>query len=418
VVLNDLQAKPPASPLFSIIMPTRNRAELARSSIERILRQPFGDFELIVLENSDAPELDGRFSDRRVTVLPSPRTLSMPANWERGLDVANGQYLLYLSDKDWLTQSALSDLAEVTRTTVPTILTYRKSCWFPDRGLLTQHDTGRVTTLLSEPVLQSWFSGVTHLHHAPMVYNSVVSRSFLSSLLKREKFFVGNSPDVASSILMLSAVESFTLFDRVCVMGLFGEWSIGMATRDQGRKAAAARFAAEFGDDPVAREGLVWSITGVIAETLLSCQRVEPERLSRFRINWTEYLKATWQELDRRERAGEDTTTERELLRAGVDKIYSRVVWRKAARSFGLQQATAWWQAATVNLRVTAPTKFFFPPHERLERLLKRPAPTLADPGTSIQDRDCFLPGFIPAPDPHDGLQAIDRRRSEQQKSV
>ena len=72
-------------PLFSLIIPTRNRPELANRTIARLLEQTYRDYEVVVLENSDHPSLGGwEQQDTRIRVASAPRTLSMPDNWERG----------------------------------------------------------------------------------------------------------------------------------------------------------------------------------------------------------------------------------------------------------------------------------------------------------------------------------------------
>ena len=169
----------------------------------------------------------------------APRTLSMPDNWERGLDLARGDYVLYLSDKDWLVPHALDELATlVTTHSRPAIVNIRKAIWgWQSYSLSMQHGTGRVATLPGTAVIARWFNGVTHLHNAPMIYNSIVDRGLINAVRARcgGRFFHGTAPDVASSLLLLANTPEYVVLDRIHVMAYFGSWSIGSAQMRQGR---------------------------------------------------------------------------------------------------------------------------------------------------------------------------------------
>jgi hypothetical protein len=344
--------------MFSIVLPTRNRPDLADASLVRALQQTWPDFEIIVLENSDQPSL-GSWAQRdaRVRVVSAPHTLSMPDNWERGLDLARGEYVLYLADKDWLVPHALDELATlVAARSRPAMVNIRKASWVQGEGLRMQTGTGRVATLPSAPVLNRWFSGVIHIHNAPMIYNSIVRRDLIEAVRRRcgGRFFLGCSPDVASSLLLLANMPDYVLLDRIHMMSHMGPWSIGVATLRQGRWGAARRFAAEFATDPIAAAGLVWCLSGGIAETLMACQHADPERFAPYRINWSRYLERARAELARRAKFGQDTSCDAALLRAGIGRLYSRTAWLRASLAMSLRECLRW-------LRDRTPMKALFP---------------------------------------------------------
>jgi glycosyltransferase involved in cell wall biosynthesis len=93
-------------PLFSVILPTRDRAATLGRAIASVLRQSAGDFELIVIDDgsSDATaEVLGRFApDARVRVeRTEPRGSAAARN--RGAALARGRYLAFQdSDDEWV----------------------------------------------------------------------------------------------------------------------------------------------------------------------------------------------------------------------------------------------------------------------------------------------------------------------------
>src|SRR5439155_1533464 len=79
-------------PRFSIVMPTRNRAQLLQFALQSALDQPTADLEVVVSDNDsrdDTPAVARRFNDPRVRYVRTPETLAMPDSWE----FAHGQRL-------------------------------------------------------------------------------------------------------------------------------------------------------------------------------------------------------------------------------------------------------------------------------------------------------------------------------------
>src|SRR5215467_7422479 len=105
------------SPLFSIVIPTRNRSHLLGGALKSALEQDFDDYEIVVVANNcqdNTREVVERLQTERVKYYATDRTLTMPANWEFAWTKASGQYITYLADDDALVPTALSFLAKNT----------------------------------------------------------------------------------------------------------------------------------------------------------------------------------------------------------------------------------------------------------------------------------------------------------------
>jgi glycosyltransferase involved in cell wall biosynthesis len=113
-------------PLFSIIIPTRNRPALARQAVESVLANTYGSFEVIVADNSDPGKTFGSDPDAtdyeygasgeqwsRVRILqPTSQRLPMWANWARGASCARGQFVIMMPDKCIMSPWALDILMQ------------------------------------------------------------------------------------------------------------------------------------------------------------------------------------------------------------------------------------------------------------------------------------------------------------------
>ena len=313
-------------PFFSVVIPTRNRPGLARGAIASVRAQSFRDHELVVLENSDADQMLGPLPED-VQVFQSSRTLPMPANWERAMDIVKGRYVVIISDKDRLIPSALARLGEASKQSDERrakIITFRKGVciegmWTPGLPL-----DGEVLDRPSQPVLRDWFNKLVYLTDAPMLYNSAVSRELLLSLRHRYgHIFWGASPDVASSVLLLASQPQYRDIKRRLAVSLTGSWGNG-ASIDRGRQGRALSFVREFESDPFEQEGLVFSVFGAVVETLLACKRNVPDLLDDYQINWRRYVQNTVSALHARQLQGISTWRDWRLLLQGAPRLYSR----------------------------------------------------------------------------------------------
>ncbi|QWD04229.1 glycosyltransferase family 2 protein [Polynucleobacter paneuropaeus] len=90
-------------PLVSVVIPTRNRPECAFSLIKMLL-ECVQDCEVVVCDNSDRDELrillKDKLSDKRLIYQHKNSRLSVIENFSRGLELATGDYLIFMGDDD------------------------------------------------------------------------------------------------------------------------------------------------------------------------------------------------------------------------------------------------------------------------------------------------------------------------------
>jgi len=288
--------------LTSIVVPTRNRAELATRAVRSVLQSHTDDVEVIVLENSDKPSLRDTFaSDRRVVVQTADRPLSMHDNWERGLNVARGEYVGYISDKDVFLTGGIKRLLTALRATRPSVVNYRKVTFCGERQkLFTLACSGDVKEIPTAPLLDAWFDQSQHLHFAPMIYNSLFLSSRVHGIRQRAgRFFVGNSPDVCSGVVMAAETSDYTLVDEVLCVAHIGPWSNGYSSQQRSTgQSVFDDFLRLYGRDEFEERGLPICITSAIAETLLACREHHPVTLGTWQVNWQRLVIGILDELD------------------------------------------------------------------------------------------------------------------------
>lgn len=107
-------------PWLSVVVPTFNRKELFREALNSILRQQSVEYswEVLVVDNTPLDE-SGRtsalevvleFNDSRVLYYHNRENIDTGYNWNRGVELAKGEWICFLHDDDVLCPNALYNI--------------------------------------------------------------------------------------------------------------------------------------------------------------------------------------------------------------------------------------------------------------------------------------------------------------------
>ena len=103
------------NPFFSIIVPCCDVAPYLRECLDSVVKQPFSDWECLlgVEESKDDTEKIAReyaAKDPRFKVFTGPRTGSCSASRNTGIDMATGEYIIFLDGDDTIVEGSLQRL--------------------------------------------------------------------------------------------------------------------------------------------------------------------------------------------------------------------------------------------------------------------------------------------------------------------
>lgn len=91
------------NPKISVIMPSYNKGEYIKLSIESILNQSMKDFELIIIDDcssDDSIDIISSFSDKRIRFFKNEKNIGMAATRNKGVRLARGSYVALLDADD------------------------------------------------------------------------------------------------------------------------------------------------------------------------------------------------------------------------------------------------------------------------------------------------------------------------------
>lgn len=197
------------NPFFSIVIPTRNRADTLKYTIKTILNQDFQDYEIIICNNNsidNTEEVVKSFSDKRIKYLKSNIDLSMSDNWELAYSKVTGQYVTYLADNDGFINGSLSFMYKLlSLNNYPNIIRWEKNLYnWPcmdsvNKNTLYINLEKKFEIYDSNTIINEIIQGKRKFQDLPMIYNSFIKNDLINQFkLKTHRLFHSVSPDIST----------------------------------------------------------------------------------------------------------------------------------------------------------------------------------------------------------------------------
>jgi len=209
------------NPHFTVVIPTRERAEVLQHCLKTVVAQDYDNLEILVSDNfscDDTEDVVRSFKDPRIVYKNTGKRVSMSHNWEFALSHIDSGWVTILGDDDGLLPGALLKVANIIKET--DILAIRSKVCSYSWPSVNQHEYGRLGIPAGSGFevrdTKTWLSkvlkGYANYPDLPMLYNG----GFIcSSLIKKVKsknggmFYQSINPDVYSAIAFSSIIENY-----------------------------------------------------------------------------------------------------------------------------------------------------------------------------------------------------------------
>ena len=221
---------------YTVVIPTRNRQKYCIEAIKSVTQAGRNDVQIIVVDNSDDNSLDQLLDENnlleKIHYLPSQEEVfPMGANWERAIDLVEGQWLSYIGDDDGYAPYAFDAFDFLTEK-----YTFKAFRWdtynykwpcFPtnNAGLLNFKVADFGVDVIYAPKelqkVQEWHTGNLWPKLGPSVYHGLVAYDLVKALKEQYgNYFVDNCTDYASSILNATRIEHYLSYQLpMTIMG-------------------------------------------------------------------------------------------------------------------------------------------------------------------------------------------------------
>jgi hypothetical protein len=354
------------TPFFTILMPTRNRAELLQHSIRTALAQTFSDFEILVSANNcsdDTEEVARSTGDARVRVVNPGKTLAMPDHWDFALTHARGRYVTCLSDDDAIVPTLLATLYDlITADGAQLIVWNAGAYYYPDCQLIEKRRSadfplasGKIVKLPSAGVQIEQFQ-LIRAPYVPRFLNSC-NPTQLSHSIQQEvgRAFVGSCPDYSYPAFLLAREPEVVFIDRPLMLAGWSSRSIGASSWiDMGE--AAQEFLREFANyDQFQHVSLKTQVTSnYIADTLEAARALDP-RHQYPPLDVIQYFSVIWSELQQKKVQGLPVEAAEQQFRDALAQLDSAVQTTITEMSRPIDQFTGGFRPSSTP---SAPARF------------------------------------------------------------
>lgn len=191
---------------FSIIIPTRERAETLKYALKTCLSQDFENYEIVVCDNCSSAETKSvvdSFKSEKIKYFRSEVPLAMSANWELALSHAVGEYIIFIGDDDGLLLNSLPKIDHLIQE-----LNVKALCWMPviytwpnvplpSANMIKIPWKHGLRFLQSIEVIPKAANNQLNPGHLPMIYHNAIHRDLVALLRKKTgRVFGACAPDV------------------------------------------------------------------------------------------------------------------------------------------------------------------------------------------------------------------------------
>ena len=323
---------------LAVVIPTRNRADLAATALRSVLEARRPDVAVLVSDNSTSvserdrlrAHCEQHLTDRVLYVTP-PHPLPMAEHWEwarrTATSVFEPTHLTLVTDRMILADGALHELAGLISRYPDRVVVYKLDVVhdFIHPVRLTQTPwTGRLLELDSAAILELSSSGEPG-PYLPQMLNCVTPMSVLKAVEARFGAVFGSlSPDVCFGYRCLAACNSILLYDKSLLIHYATDRSNAASVGRGQHSADAADFhklAGEALNSATPEPRFATVVNGVLHEYCLVREESQDRRFPP--LSRHGYLAAIAREVGRMENAG---------LRGEMKSLLRAHGWRGRAR--------------------------------------------------------------------------------------
>lgn len=227
-------SKKMTAPLISILLPTRNRLDLAKAAIETVCRQSYENWEVVVSDNNSRDDYQryiDSLGDNRIVYTRSCEFISVTENWNNALKFSTGDYIIMIGDDDGLTPDYFQHVIQLITGFNGPDLIYHGAYHYTYPRTLNSHPQSKLTDVTVYSKLLQGLKGPQRLAKdrarwaarqavnmkAVFAFNMqhfLFNRFFISRIEEYGPLFQGPFPDFYAANMALLLAENIVVDPR------------------------------------------------------------------------------------------------------------------------------------------------------------------------------------------------------------
>ena len=107
------------TPLVSICIPTYNGSQYLEACLDSVLSQSYPDFEVVIVDDQSSDntwDLLNQYAarDNRIRLFRNEQNLGLVGNWNRCLELAQGEWIKFVFQDDWITPDCIEHMVRAS----------------------------------------------------------------------------------------------------------------------------------------------------------------------------------------------------------------------------------------------------------------------------------------------------------------
>lgn len=300
---------------YTVIIPTRDRAETLEATLRTCVRQSYSNFEIIVCDNcsqDNTREIVDSFLDDRIRYINPGKRLSMAKNFEYALSHVEDGFLMFIGSDDGLFPDAINYVNSIVeKYHVDAVSCTQATYVWPD--FFDPDIAGRITlgTGLDDIEIRkssTWIKRALNFegHYCfdlPNLYCGFVKKSVINKAYKDGIYFRSITPDAYSAFATAIFLEKYAFSLKPFVIAGASIKSNGASSlSEKGDNTESSKFYTE--NEINFYEGFVNcpSFEVICAETFAQLSQAFPERCRQYAINYQKMFKSAVKNTNERTR--------------------------------------------------------------------------------------------------------------------
>lgn len=290
---------------YTVIIPTRDRAETLGATLRTCLRQTYKNFEIIVSDNcssDNTKEIVNCCNDARIRYINPGRRLSMSGNFEFALGHVTDGFVMFIGSDDGIMPNAIDYVDSIVKKYEVDAVSCSQASYvwpdFPDENIAGRLSFGSLRTDIEIRRPSVWIEKTLNFQapycfDLPNLYCGFVHKRVIDKAYKDGRYFRSITPDAYSAFATAIFIDKYAFsYKPFSIAGASIKSNGASSMHPAGSDTEAAKFHLE--NDIDFYEGFVNcpSYEVVLAEAFAQLKKAFPSLCEAFEINYKAMLGA------------------------------------------------------------------------------------------------------------------------------
>jgi glycosyltransferase involved in cell wall biosynthesis len=289
---------------YTVVIPTRDRAETLSATLRTCLRQKYPNFEIIVSDNcseDNTKEIVHSFNDPRIKYINPGKRLSMSGNFEFSLGHVHDGFVMFIGSDDGIMPDAIEYVDSIVKKYKVDAVSGMQATYvwpeFPDESIAGNFTFGSLRNDIELRKSSEWINktisfNAPYCFDLPNLYCGFVHIDVVKKAYINGKYFRSITPDAFSAFATAIFADKYAFSHKpFCIAGASAKSNGASTLNPKGKRDEGDKFFAE-NDIPLS-EGFIKcaSYEVILGEAFAQIKNAFPIQCRDYELDYSTMLK-------------------------------------------------------------------------------------------------------------------------------